>query len=218
MNLGTLLHGSSRPASPKGRTIGTPRLYDLVTAILFAGRRRQAFRSLATAAEARPGDRILDVGCGTGFFVRLLAETVGPKGEVLGVDAAPEMVAHAAAKSRSIANCRFDVGSASALAYPDGSFDVVVSSLTLHHLAAEDQLPAVKEMLRLLRPGGRLLIAEFQAPTGHGWKLLLGPTGLAAMEGAVPRLEAMVAEAGFAEIGRGEVPPWLRYVRATNRT
>jgi ubiquinone/menaquinone biosynthesis C-methylase UbiE len=217
MNLGTLLHGSSRPASPHGRTIGTPRLYDVVTAILFAGRRRQAFRLLAIAAGARPGDRILDVGCGTGFFVRLLAEFVGPTGEVVGVDAAPEMVAHATARSRSIANCKFDVGNADALAYPDGRFDLVVSSLTLHHLAAQAQLPAVKEMRRLLRPGGKLLIAEFQAPTGHGWNLLLGPTGLAAMKHGVPQLESIAAEAGFAEIERGEVPPWLLYIRATNQ-
>jgi ubiquinone/menaquinone biosynthesis C-methylase UbiE len=215
MNLGSLLHGSSRPASTKGRTIGTPRLYDLFTAILFAGRRRTAFRSLAVASGARSGDRVLDVGCGTGFFARALAEVVGPKGEVLGVDAAPEMVAHAAARSRSVANCRFEVGSAGALAYPDGSFDVLVSSLTLHHLATEEQLPAVREMRRLLRPGGRLLIAEFQAPTGHGWRLLLGPTGLDSMGSAVPRVESLVAEAGFGEIERGEVPPWLQYVRAT---
>jgi ubiquinone/menaquinone biosynthesis C-methylase UbiE len=147
--------------------------------------------------------------------VRLLAEVVGPHGQVLGVDAAPEMVAHAAARSRSLANCRFEVGSASALAYPDGGFDLVVSSLTLHHLASEDQLPAVREMRRLLRPGGRLLVAEFQAPTGHGWKLVLGPTGLAAMERAVPPLESLVADAEFAEIERGDVPPWLHYVRAT---
>jgi ubiquinone/menaquinone biosynthesis C-methylase UbiE len=216
MNLGSLLHGSSRPSSSTGRTIGTPRRYDLVTAVLFGGRRRRAFRSLATAAGARQGDRILDVGCGTGFLVRLLADMVGPNAMVLGVDAAPEMVAHAAARSRSLANCRFEVGSASALAYPDRGFDLVMSSLTLHHLAPEDQLPAIKEMRRVLRPGGRLLVAEFQAPTGHGWNLLLGPSGLAAMGHAVPHLESLIVAAGFVAIERGEVPPWLQYVRATN--
>jgi hypothetical protein len=59
------------------------------------------------------------------------------------------------------------------------------------------------------------LIAEFQAPTGHIWKLLLGPTGLAAMAHAVPHVQAMVAEVGFGEIERGFVPPVLQYVRAT---
>ncbi|HEX3508329.1 MAG TPA: methyltransferase, partial [Candidatus Dormibacteraeota bacterium] len=62
MNLGSLLHGSSRPASSTGRTIGTPRRYDVVTAVLFAGRRRRSFRTLAAISGARAGDRILDVG------------------------------------------------------------------------------------------------------------------------------------------------------------
>ena len=216
MNLGSLLHGSSRPASPTGRTIGTPRMYDLVTAVLFAGRRRQAFRALAVASGARTGDRILDVGCGTGYFVRMLAEIAGAQGSVVGVDAAPEMIAHASSRSRSAANVSFEVGSAGALSFPAASFDVVVSSLTMHHVAPAEQLAAVQEMRRVLRPGGALLIAEFQAPTGHTWKLLLGPTGLTAMGHAVPHVEALVATVGFTEIRLASVPPVLQYVRATN--
>jgi hypothetical protein len=60
------------------------------------------------------------------------------------------------------------------------------------------------------------LIAEFQAPHGHGWRLLLGPTGLAAMAHAVPHIEAQVAEVGFSEIQLGDVAPVLKYVRAVN--
>jgi ubiquinone/menaquinone biosynthesis C-methylase UbiE len=191
-------------------------MYDLVTAVLFAGRRRQAFRALAVASGARTGDRILDVGCGTGYFVRLLAEIAGPPGAVVGVDAAPEMIAHASSRSRSAANVSFEVGSAGALSFPDSSFDVVVSSLTMHHVAPVEQLAAVQEMRRVLRPGGTLLVAEFQAPTDHAWKLLLGPTGLTAMGHAVPHVEALVATVGFTEIRRARVPPVLQYVRATN--
>jgi len=145
----------------------------------------------------------------------MLAETVGPHGAVVGVDAAPEMVAHARSQSRSAANVSFEVGNAAALSFPDSSFEVVVSSLTMHHLDPADQLPAVSEMRRVLKPGGRLLIAEFQAPRGHLWQLLLGPTGLAAMAHAVPHVETLVAEAGFVDVERGVVPPVLQYVRAT---
>src|SRR4029077_7253962 len=106
-------------------------------------------------------------------------------------------------------------GSAGALNFPDSGFEVVVSSLTMHHLAPADQLPAIQEMRRVLRPGGTLMIAEFQAPTGHGWRWLLGPTGLSAMGHAVPHVEGLVAAAGFAEIQRGSVPPVLQYIRAT---
>lgn len=215
MNLGSLLHGSSRPASPSGRTIGTPRRYDVSTAVLFAGRRRGSFRTLAAVAGARAGDRILDVGCGTGYFARMLSTTVGADGAVVGIDASPEMIDHASSRSRSEANMSFKIADACALGFPDSSFDVVVSSLTMHHLAPADQLPAIQEMRRVLRPGGTLLIAEFQPPTGHGWKLLLGAVGLTAMGHAVPHVEGMVAMTGFAEIQRGGVPPVLQYVRAT---
>jgi ubiquinone/menaquinone biosynthesis C-methylase UbiE len=215
MNLGSLLHGSSSPASSTGRTIGTPRRYDLVTAVLFAGRRRRAFRALAAVAKARSGDRILDVGCGTGYFATMLAQIAGPAGVVVGVDAAPEMIAYATSRSRSAANLSFELGSAGALSFPDSGFDVVVSSLTMHHLAPADQLPAIQEMRRVLRPGGTLMIAEFQAPTGHAWRWLLGPTGLSAMGHAVPHVEGLVAAAGFAEIQHGSVPPVLQYIRAT---
>jgi ubiquinone/menaquinone biosynthesis C-methylase UbiE len=218
MKIGKLLHGSSRPASPTGRTIGTPRRYDLITSLLFAGRRRRSFRELAVAAGIRPGDRVLDVGCGTGYFARLLAQTIGPEGSVVGVDAAPEMVAHAASRSRSAANLTFEVGNAVALNFPDSSFDVVVSSLTMHHLAAADQLPAMGEISRVMRPGGTVLIAEFQAPKGHLWKVVLGATGLAAMAHAVPQVEALVAAAGFKAIESGDVAPMLKYVRAKKAT
>jgi ubiquinone/menaquinone biosynthesis C-methylase UbiE len=70
-------------------------------------------------------------------------------------------------------------------------------------------------MRRVLRPGGTLLIAEFQAPSGRGWKLLLGATGLTAMGHAVPHVEALVANSGFTNIQRGSVPPVLQYVHAT---
>jgi ubiquinone/menaquinone biosynthesis C-methylase UbiE len=144
----------------------------------------------------------------------MLASTVGPRGSVVGVDASPEMVGYATSRSSTAGNVTFEIGSASALSFPDSSFDVVVSSLTMHHLAAADQLPAAGEMRRVLRPGGTLLIAEFQAPKGHLWQLLLGPTGLAAMAHAVPHLEALVTEVGFTEIRRGDVAPVLKYVRA----
>ena len=220
MNFGSLLHGSSRPASPTGRTIGTPRRYDFITA---AAVRRPAppsrFARWRPSAGVRAGDRILDVGCGTGYFVRMLAEIVGPDGAVVGIDASPEMIAYASSRSRSEANVSFKVGSAGALSFPDSSFDVVVSSLTMHHLAPADQLPAIQEMRRVLRPGGTLLIAEFQAPTGHGWRLLLGPTGLTAMGHAVPHVEGMVAMTGFARSSAATCrPSSSTYARRSRRS
>src|SRR5437016_10081636 len=124
MNLTSLFHPSSRPAG-HGITIGTPRLYDLLAATHFRSRRR-SYRTLLVASAVRPGDRVLDVGCGPGYFARMMSQVVGPEGSVVGVDAAPEMTEYASRKARRLPNCRFEPGTAEALAFPDASFDVVV--------------------------------------------------------------------------------------------
>src|SRR5256885_1307587 len=117
----SLIHGSSQPAG-RGITIGTPRVYDAYAAYLFRGRRQAAFRTLLAASGVQPGDRVLDVGSGTGYFGRLLARAVGLGGSVEGIDASPEMVAYATRKARGRPNCRFQAGTAESLPYPDASF------------------------------------------------------------------------------------------------
>jgi trans-aconitate methyltransferase len=91
MNHSHLFHPSSRPAG-RGITIGTPRFYDLSAALPFFGSRRRAYGTLLAAGAVRRGDRVLEVGCGPGYFARMLAEAVGPDGSVVGIDAAPASV------------------------------------------------------------------------------------------------------------------------------
>src|SRR5579859_6898572 len=210
-----LFHPSSRPAG-HGITIGTPLIYDLSTPLFFFGTRRRSYRSLMAAAGVKAGDRVLDVGC-PGYFVRMLAEAVGPTGSAAGIDAAPEMIDYARRKARRLPNCRFESGSAEALPFPDASFDVVASSLMLHHLPDELRLQAATEMRRVLRPGGTVLLADFTIPERGAWHLLAAITGHAGgqMIRRVSPLEPLVAEAGFTGPVSGEAPPWLHYVRAT---
>ena len=212
MRLNSLFHPSSGPVG-HGITIGTPRLYELFAATHFLGRRR-SYRTLLAASGVREGDRVLDVGCGPGYFARIIAQGVGPGGSVVGVDAAPEMTEYASRKARHLSNCRFEPGTAEALAFPDASFDVVVSSLVVHHLPEDQRQRAVREMLRVLRPGGALLLADFRVGDGALARLVASLTGSAAMAERVPPLEPLVAGAGFAELRSGEAPPWLQYVRA----
>ena len=210
-----LFHPSSRPAG-QGATIGTPRLYDLSAALLFGGRRRSYGKLLANAS-VRPGDRVLDIGCGPGYFARMLAEAVGPEGSVVGIDAAPEMIDYASRKARRLPNCTFQSGTAESLAFPDGTFDVVVSSLMMHHLPDEVRQQALGEMRRVLRPGGTLLLADFTIPERGAWRLVASVTGHASMQRRVSPLEPLIAEADFIEQRSGEAPPWLHYVKATKR-
>src|SRR5438270_10254732 len=125
MHRSRLFHPSSRP-SGRGITIGTPRFYDAFASLLFGGSRRRSYRQLLVAGGVQPGDRVLDVGCGPGYFARMLAEAVGATGSVVGIDAAPEMIEYASRKARRLSNCRFQSGAAESLAFPDATFDVVV--------------------------------------------------------------------------------------------
>jgi len=210
-----LFHPSSRPTG-HGITIGTPRLYDLSARVFFFGTRRRSYQSLMAAAGVKAGDRVLDLGCGPGYFVRILAEAVGPTGSAVGIDAAPEMIDYARRKAGRLSNCRFESGSGEALPFSDASFDVVVSSLMLHHLPDELRLQAAAEMKRVLRPGGAVLVADFTIPERGAWHLLAAITGHAGgqMIRRVSPVEPLVAEAGFIGPLSGEAPPWLHYVRA----
>jgi ubiquinone/menaquinone biosynthesis C-methylase UbiE len=124
------------------------------------------------------------------------------------------MTRFAAQQAGRIDNCQFQLAAAESLSLPTDGFDVVVSSLFMHHLPADLQLAALGEMRRVLRPGGTLLIAEAHVPDAPGWRLIARVHGYDRMAQAVPELERMVADAGFEQLESGEVPPWLRYVRA----
>jgi ubiquinone/menaquinone biosynthesis C-methylase UbiE len=212
MNLTSLFRPSLRPAG-HGITIGTPRFYDLTAALLFRGRRR-SYEALLAVAGVRLGDRVLDVGCGPGYFARMLASATGPAGRVVGIDAAPEMIEYAKRKARRLANCTFQTGAAESMTFDDASFDTVVSSLMMHHLPEEQRARAVREMVRVLRPGGTLVLADYEPGKGVHSRLH-GALGVArAMQHRTSPLEPLVAEAGFTDLRSGNVPPWLHYVYA----
>ncbi len=212
--LGHLFPRSAHPATTRGHTLGAPRFYDLTAEVFFLGRRRATFEALLAAAGVRRGQHALDVACGTGYFARLLAERVGPSGVVAGVDASPEMIAYASRKAARLDNCHFHIGTAEALDFPSAHFDVVLSSLAMHHLPDDLQAMAFREMYRVLRAGGTVLVADAQMPRAGLARLATIATGHARMAQSTPDLEALAQQAEFTHIEAGEAPPWLRYVRA----
>jgi ubiquinone/menaquinone biosynthesis C-methylase UbiE len=151
--------------SKHGHVLHHPRAYDwLARVITFGGEARFRQRTL-DLAELHSGDAVLDVGCGTGTLLIEAAKRVGRSGPLRGVDRSPEMLAHARRKAaaRGI-SAEFHEGSSDHLPFPDASFDVVFSTLMLHHLPASMQLATVAEVRRVLRPGGRIIIVDMQRP------------------------------------------------------
>ena len=124
--------------------------------------RERAFKGrLVEEARIAPGHRVLDLGCGTGTLV-LLVKAREPGAEVVGIDGDPTVLAIARAKTaKGGARVTLDLGLASALPYPDASFDRVLSTLVLHHLTSDGKRRATAESLRVLRPGGELHVADW---------------------------------------------------------
>ena len=155
-------------AGAAGSSIGvllhSPRLYDMFLELALLGRAPRFREQLLGLAELRPGETILDVGCGTGSLAMLARKAVGPAGIACGVDASPEMIAWARRKAeRAGVEVSLQRASAQALPFPDAHFDAVLSTLMLHHLSGKARTQLVHEARRVLKPGGRVLIVDFAA-------------------------------------------------------
>jgi ubiquinone/menaquinone biosynthesis C-methylase UbiE len=124
---------------------------------------------LLASASLASGERVIDVACGTGLVTFHAAEAVGRAGQVLGVDLSGKMVetARRLAEIRKISNTCFACMDAETLVLPSANFDVALCSLGLMYMP--DPVQAVREMARVLRPGGRLVLAVWGARSACGW-------------------------------------------------
>lgn len=142
----------------EGRTLGRmARVYDLVCTLggLGAGFKRR----IVELAQLEWNDRVLDVGCGTGVLARLARERAR---EVAGIDAAPQMIAVARSRAdREGIDVDFRPALIEDLPYPESHFDVVFSTLMVHHLPPALKLSGMREVLRVLKAGGRFILVDF---------------------------------------------------------
>jgi ubiquinone/menaquinone biosynthesis C-methylase UbiE len=205
------LHSRSSKESAKetkGLVMGGGWRHDLmawsIDTFLFRGKWRELRQRTATLAQLQPGDAVLDVGCGTGTLAMEVARRVGRAGRVAGVDPGAEQIARACAKAaRRNAPVEFQIGVIEQLPFPDRSFDVVFSTLMMHHLPAPLKRQGLAEIARVLKPGGRLVIADFthkKERVGQAARFHAGGS-------RVHDLAAIVKEAGFLEVETEEMRP-----------
>jgi ubiquinone/menaquinone biosynthesis C-methylase UbiE len=152
-------------ARPVGAVLHSAALYDGVVWFALRGRERQMRRRLLDLSGLRPGESVLDVGCGTGTLAILAKESVGRCGTVCGVDASVEMLARARSKAaRAGVEIRFENAAAQALPFADSSFDLALGTMMLHHLGRAARREFAVELRRVVKPGGRVLLVDFARP------------------------------------------------------
>ena len=113
-----------------------------------------------TSGPIREGEAVLDIGCGAGVDAIIAAKLTGPSGTVTGIDLVPEMLTRASENARlaGVDNVTFRESSAEQLPFPDNSFDVVISNGVFNLVV--DKVKALGEVLRVLKPGGRFMLAD----------------------------------------------------------
>jgi demethylmenaquinone methyltransferase/2-methoxy-6-polyprenyl-1,4-benzoquinol methylase len=141
------------------------RRYDAANGVLSFGIHKRWRRQAVRRSGAREGQRVLDCATGTGDLALDFKRAVGPSGEVVGTDFCKEMLEPAPGKAQRLGlQVRFEVADVLALPYPDRSFDVASIAFGIRNV--DDPLRCLRELARVVKPGGRVVVLEFGQPRG----------------------------------------------------
>ncbi len=199
-------HKTADAPQTAGRVLRRARWYDLFGRVISFGRDKAIREKLVELAAPAPAEKVLDVGCGTGTLALALKSSVGT-GEVHGIDASPEMIEVAKEKAaKAGSDIDFRVALIEAIPFPEATFDLVTSSLMLHHLPDDLKRAGFVEIRRVLKPGGRFVAMDFavhgHSPLGPGRPLghLLAIFGRSGGVRTVDKLMPMLKDAGFGDV------------------
>jgi ubiquinone/menaquinone biosynthesis C-methylase UbiE len=201
----------------KGLVLHRAFLYDLLLWFLSRGKEGEMREKALRLARLSRGESVLDIGCGTGTLAIAAKRHVGESGMACGVDASPQMLARAIKKARKAGlNIDFRNAAVEALPYRDSQFDVVLSTLMLHHLPGKVREQCAREIRRVLKPGGRVLLIDFGPPEPKRKSIIdrfhhHGHASLPSMVDLVKRAGMEVAESGAVGISN------MNYVYAAAR-
>lgn len=179
------------------------RFYDPVVALTT---RETTFRQrLLEQSELKAGDRLLDLACGTGTFA-VLVKARYPETVVTGLDGDPDILELARKRAQKAGvDVVFDEGLSYSMPYQASNFDIVFSSLFFHHLQTRDKMRTLKEVIRVLKPGGKFHICDWGNPSNLLSKVMFTAVRLldgfsVTQDNVDGRLSEFLGEAGFVDI------------------
>ncbi|MBI5031221.1 MAG: class I SAM-dependent methyltransferase [Chloroflexi bacterium] len=147
--------------------------YDWLVKLMLGGKEAKIRKMTVDLAGVKPGDKVLEIGCGTGSLTIAAKKQAGVQGEVCGIDPLPEMLNVARRKAeRAGLEITFESGSLQEIPFPDHQFDVVMISFMIFHVPSADiQRRGFAEIARVLKPGGQLLILDrsTEEQAGRSW-------------------------------------------------
>jgi ubiquinone/menaquinone biosynthesis C-methylase UbiE len=182
--------------------------YDLILwwqNVLSHGKWQELQRTITDLAQFQPGETVLDVGCGTGTLAITARQRVNTTGRVYGIDPGPKQITRARSKAgRAGLSIDFQVGVIEQLAFPDQIFDVVLSTFMMHVLPDDLKRKGLAEMIRVLKPGGRLLVVDFRRPEEHE-NQSERPVHTGPWRSGIQDQPPLMKEAGFSQIESGVI-------------
>ena len=162
------LHMGNPATLTTGRTLDhVAGIYDMLEPLMMMGMDRAITRDVIRYLASKGGNKVLDVGCGTGTLTRAIAGELLSRKEscVVGVDAATAMIKVARGKARGLSNIAFEAALAERLPFGEASFDRAVSTMFFHHISQDLKIRALDEIWRTLKPGGSAIVVDVAKPT-----------------------------------------------------
>ncbi|MFN8479417.1 MAG: class I SAM-dependent methyltransferase [Kouleothrix sp.] len=205
------MHSHSTTSS-RGGVIRWATAYDL----FFERISRTSDAKIIALAGIQPGATVLDVGCGPGSLTRAAQRAAGPQGAAYGIDPATEMVARAQHNARRTgSSAQFQASGIEALPFPDRMFDVAMGRLMFHHLNSTQKHAGLRELRRVLKPGGVFLTIDIDIAPNGLVSHLLGHASAGQMSRVnMDEYADLYADAGFTNIRTGPTGArFLSYVR-----
>ena len=175
--------------------------YDSLMKRMTFGRERELRETTVNLAGVKPGDRVLEVGCGTGTLTLTAKRRTGPSGNVFGIDVIPLMIELSQRKAAQAGEeITFQLGSIDDIPFPANTFDVVMCSFMIFHMADETRRKGLVEINRVLKPQARLLVLDVATPTRPLLKTFMKLISGGELPPDLRQLQPSLESSGFSDV------------------